>query len=98
MSPRAHELMAASAHRRDLDVQTSANHFEQCFGGGKRDRTADLLHAMQALSQLSYTPARSTDRLYGSGLGEGRIKSPWDRLANPTALHPIESADASIPH
>ncbi|MFM2069472.1 MAG: hypothetical protein RLZZ584_4381, partial [Pseudomonadota bacterium] len=22
----------------------------------KRDRTADLLHAMQALSQLSYTP------------------------------------------
>ena len=29
-----------------------------CFaaGGGKRDRTADLLHAMQALSQLSYTP------------------------------------------
>ena len=28
----------------------------QIFGGGKRDRTADLLHAMQALSQLSYTP------------------------------------------
>jgi hypothetical protein len=27
-------------------------------GGGTRDRTADLLHAMQALSQLSYTPAR----------------------------------------
>lgn len=23
-----------------------------------RDRTADLLHAMQALSQLSYTPER----------------------------------------
>ena len=29
-------------------------------GGGKRDRTADLLHAMQALSQLSYTPLRRT--------------------------------------
>ncbi len=28
------------------------------YGGGKRDRTADLLHAMQALSQLSYTPER----------------------------------------
>ena len=28
------------------------------LGGGKRDRTADLLHAMQALSQLSYTPER----------------------------------------
>ncbi len=30
-------------------------------GGGKRDRTADLLHAMQALSQLSYTPTRGRD-------------------------------------
>ena len=29
------------------------------LGGGKRDRTADLLHAMQALSQLSYTPKRA---------------------------------------
>jgi hypothetical protein len=29
------------------------------FGGGTRDRTADLLHAMQALSQLSYTPNRA---------------------------------------
>ena len=31
------------------------------FGGGKRDRTADLLHAMQALSQLSYTPITPTN-------------------------------------
>ena len=30
------------------------------FGGDKRDRTADLLNAIQALSQLSYTP-RSRD-------------------------------------
>ncbi len=30
--------------------------FEGWFGGAKRDRTADLLHAMQALSQLSYGP------------------------------------------
>ena len=28
----------------------------RCNGGGKRDRTADLLNAIQALSQLSYTP------------------------------------------
>ena len=29
----------------------------RCFlGGDKRDRTADLLNAIQALSQLSYTP------------------------------------------
>ena len=27
-------------------------------GGAKRDRTADLLHAMQALSQLSYSPIK----------------------------------------
>jgi hypothetical protein len=26
------------------------------FGGAKRDRTAHLLHAMQALYQLSYSP------------------------------------------
>ena len=25
-------------------------------GGARRDRTADLLHAMQALSHLSYSP------------------------------------------
>ena len=32
------------------------------FGGAKRDRTADLLHAMQALSQLSYGPIRPLSR------------------------------------
>jgi hypothetical protein len=26
------------------------------FGGRDRDRTCDLIHAMDALSQLSYTP------------------------------------------
>ncbi len=26
------------------------------FGGAKEDRTPDLLHAMQALSRLSYSP------------------------------------------
>ena len=30
--------------------------FRKSFGGDKRDRTADLLNAIQALSQLSYTP------------------------------------------
>ena len=29
-------------------------------GGDKRDRTADLLNAIQALSQLSYTPVGDT--------------------------------------
>ena len=36
-------------------------------GGGKRDRTADLLHAMQALSQLSYTPGAEQKREYSKG-------------------------------
>ena len=36
-------------------------------GGGKRDRTADLLHAMQALSQLSYTPTANT-KLYTASM------------------------------
>ncbi len=31
------------------------------FGGDKRDRTADLLNAIQALSQLSYTPVSKMD-------------------------------------
>ena len=29
-----------------------------CFGGDKGSRTPDLLNAIQALSQLSYTPGR----------------------------------------
>ena len=33
--------------------------FQALFGGDKRDRTADLLNAIQALSQLSYTPGYS---------------------------------------
>ena len=31
----------------------------EIFGGAKRDRTADLLLARQALSQLSYTPMQA---------------------------------------
>ena len=31
----------------------------EIFGGARRDRTADLLHAMQALSQLSYSPTKA---------------------------------------
>ena len=32
------------------------NGLQVFVGGDKRDRTADLLNAIQALSQLSYTP------------------------------------------
>ncbi len=30
--------------------------FQIIYGGAERDRTADLLNAIQALSQLSYSP------------------------------------------
>ena len=30
----------------------------EMIGGARRDRTADLLHAMQALSRLSYGPVK----------------------------------------
>jgi hypothetical protein len=32
-------------------------------GGARRDRTADLLHAMQALSQLSYGPTAGSAKV-----------------------------------
>ena len=54
------------------------------YGGGKRDRTADLLHAMQALSQLSYTPAAKDQLLPSlSAVAENRIF-----LAEWTGLEP----------
>ena len=40
------------------------------YGGDKRDRTADLLNAIQALSQLSYTPKYS---LFTEGLFYTRL-------------------------
>jgi hypothetical protein len=41
------------------------------IGGAKRDRTADLLHAMQALSQLSYgpIPSKAETSLHSGGFG-----------------------------
>ena len=41
-------------------------HFETNagLGGARRDRTADLLHAMQALSQLSYSPTREARNVW----------------------------------
>jgi hypothetical protein len=37
------------------------------LGGARRDRTADLLHAMQALSQLSYSPTREARNVCEGG-------------------------------
>jgi hypothetical protein len=39
----------------DLSIRP-LSHSEKLNGGAERDRTVDLLNAIQALSQLSYSP------------------------------------------
>jgi hypothetical protein len=56
------------------------------LGGARRDRTADLLHAMQALSQLSYSPngvAHFTEAF--EGCQEIRLSSGSVRQENQSA-------------
>ena len=49
----AHLTLVSAQNEKVLEYQR----FSRTLGGGdKRDRTADLLNAIQALSQLSYTP------------------------------------------
>src|SRR5690606_17924266 len=48
-------------------------------GGAMRDRTADLLHAMQALSQLSYRP----------GVAPRRDSAVAAEMASPRGLEPL---------
>ena len=51
----------------------------ECLGGAKRDRTADLLRARQALSQLSYGPVQTfTPRQL---VGLGRFELPTSPLS-----------------
>ena len=58
------------------------------FGGAKRDRTADLLHAMQALSQLSYSPTCNftNHTLLGSEFGGAKRDRTADLLHAMQAL------------
>jgi hypothetical protein len=62
-----------------INIQHYKLILNNCFGGDKRDRTADLLHAMQALSQLSYTPNKQIEKyfncfLHNSQLGLSLLK------------------------
>ena len=62
-----------------LPIQFSRNN-----GGAKRDRTADLLLARQALSQLSYGPEcidGTTYRLNCIGVGPSGLEPPTSRLS-----------------
>ena len=59
-----------SKHSNDLIFKC----FDPFFGGDKRDRTADLLRAKQALSHLSYTPKRAL-------VGQSGLEPPTSRLS-----------------
>ncbi|VXC02445.1 hypothetical protein PSEUDO8AS_40475 [Pseudomonas sp. 8AS] len=50
------------------------------IGGARRDRTVDLLHAMQALSQLSYSPGFCVSR---------RAVQALRKVASPRGLEPL---------
>ena len=52
----------------DGDLELFMNTNECVLGGARRDRTADLLHAMQALSQLSYNPLKNEIGVYKNAL------------------------------
>ncbi len=47
---------SSNPQKHDIKEKRPCSKHGLLLGGDKRDRTADLLHAMQALSQLSYTP------------------------------------------
>ena len=49
----------------------------QAVGGGRRDRTDDLMLAKHALSQLSYAPSTNQNKL----VGLGRLELPTSRLS-----------------
>ena len=52
--PRGDKIELFLAKNKEKVLETEV--FRTFRGGDKRDRTADLLNAIQALSQLSYTP------------------------------------------
>ena len=82
------ELKILNAYARILNV-ILVTFKELNSGGAERDRTADLLLAKQALSQLSYSP----DSIFGDPLsalcmvGLGRIELPTSRLSGVRSNH-----------
>ncbi len=52
-----------SQNKKATAITVAFGFLSQEFGGATRDRTADLLHAMQALSQLSYNPKFCTQQM-----------------------------------
>jgi hypothetical protein len=58
-----YESLQIQAFRGKLRISEDAG--GRGSGGASRDRTDDLFHAMEALSQLSYSPVRKTLYLKG---------------------------------
>ena len=64
------------------------------IGGARRDRTADLLHAMQALSQLSYSPTQARTLL---AYTEPVKNSDYTSRSAPTAAPRRRHRDSDLP-
>ena len=67
------------------------------FGGAKRDRTADLLHAMQALSQLSYGPGETLLRRCRERNNSGASHFPQAICEEISSSNEIGLKDATSP-
>ncbi|SPO54083.1 protein of unknown function [Pseudomonas sp. JV551A1] len=61
-------------------------------GGAKRDRTADLLHAMQALSQLSYSPETKGSSVIDEPLKPCKTQEKWRPLGDSNPCYRRERA------
>src|SRR5207253_10547445 len=68
-------------------------------GGARRDRTADLLHAMQALSQLSYGPVTSCPRALGDAPGNKTLNTiqGLSQVSSSPLTSPMMSVTSSSP-
>jgi hypothetical protein len=76
--PEASSSHWSELNRRPLDYESSALPLSYSGGlsGAERDRTADLLNAIQALSQLSYSPGDPPSSAeYRRPLGQRRARS-----------------------
>ena len=58
------EDMYMTINTNNISTHASAQKSINYNYGARRARTADLLHAMQALSQLSYSPNKSNNPLF----------------------------------
>ena len=67
------------------------------IGGASRDRTGDLLHAMQALSQLSYGPTAGKPASLGAVPGTVNHFFTFRTKPNASRVMPIHFSTTSAP-